>query len=98
MEAKTSKTCESSAYCTLGYEATGLCVALGNYHNVDAKRKKLGPEYIDLDDFAGVVKWFVALARWPRPYAGRDDALVEQMHKLERRYAKLLRVSRGSPR
>ena len=34
-------TCESSAYCRLGYEATGLCVALGNYHNVDVKRRKL---------------------------------------------------------
>ena len=91
-------TCESSAYCTLGYEATGLCVALGNYHNVDAKRKKLGPEYIDLDDFAGAVKWFVALARSPRPYTGRDEALVEQMNKLEKRYAKLLRDTRERPR
>lgn len=83
-------TCESSAYCTLGHEATGLCVALGNYHNVDAKRKKLGPEYIDLNDFAGVVKWFVALARSPRQYTGRDETLVDQMTKLEERYARLL--------
>lgn len=90
-------TCESSAYCTLGYEATGLCVALGNYHNVNARRKKLGPEYIDLDDFMAVVKWFVAIARSPHPYTGRDEVLVEQMRKLERRYAKLLRASRGSP-
>ena len=83
-------TCESSAYCTLGYEATGLCVALGNYHNVDAKRKKLAPEYIDLDDFDNVVKWFVELARAPRPYTGRDQALHEQITGLERRYRKLL--------
>ncbi len=89
-------TCESSAYCTLGYEATGLCVALGNYHNVDAKRKKLGPEYIDLNDFAGAVKWFVALARSPRDYTGRDETLVEQMRKLEQRYATLL--SKSAPR
>jgi putative aminopeptidase FrvX len=83
-------TCESSAYCTLGYEATGLCVALGNYHNVDAKRKKLGPEYIDLDDFDNVVKWFVELARAPRPYTGRDEALRTQITGLEQRYRKLL--------
>ena len=90
-------TCESSAYCTLGYEATGLCVALGNYHNVDAKRKKLAPEYIDLDDFDNVVKWFVELARAPRPYTGRDGVLDEQLHKLERRYRSLLHHSTVRP-
>ena len=63
-------TCESSAYCMLGYEATGLCVALGNYHNVDAKRKRLGPEYVDLQDLDGVVLWFVELARTPRATPG----------------------------
>ncbi len=87
-------TCESSAYCTLGYEATGLCVALGNYHNVDAKRKKLAPEYIDLDDFDNVVKWFAELARAPRPYTGRDEALRTQITGLEQRYRTLLRSSR----
>lgn len=83
-------TCESSAYCTLGYEATGLCVALGNYHNVDAAKKKLGPEYIDLSDFAGVVRWFVALARSPHTYSGRDEALTKQMKTLQDRWGKLL--------
>jgi len=91
-------TCESSAYCTLGYEATGLCVALGNYHNVDAKRKRLGPEYINLDDFENVIKWFVALARAPRPYTGRDATLDEQMQNLEKRYKELLRSTREKPR
>lgn len=84
-------TCESSAYCTLGYEATGLCVALGNYHNIDARRKKLGPEYIDLNDFAGAVKWFVALARSLRRYTGRDDGMVKQMNELDQRWGRLLR-------
>ena len=90
-------TCESSAFCALGYEATGLCVALGNYHNVDAKRKKLGPEYIDLNDFDSVVKWFVELARAPHPYTSRDDALHAQLDGLEKRYKILLRESRSRP-
>ncbi|MDO8629028.1 MAG: hypothetical protein Q7R41_00915, partial [Phycisphaerales bacterium] len=80
------------------YEATGLCVALGNYHNVDTKRKKLGPEYINLDDFENVIKWFVELARAPRPYTRRDAILDEQMKNLELRYEKLLRSSREKPR
>jgi endoglucanase len=89
-------TCESSAYCALGYEATGLCVALGNYHNVDRRRGRIGPEYIDLGDFACVVKWFVALARAPFPYTGRDDALRNRIAGFERAYRTLLRGTRAA--
>ncbi len=91
-------TCESSAYCTLGYEATGLCVALGNYHNVDTRRKKIAPEYIDLNDFNNTVKWFVALARALRPYTGRDDTMRSQLRDVERLYKGLLRLSCKHPR
>ncbi len=91
-------TCESSAYCTLGYEATGLCIALGNYHNVNAKRKKLGPEYVHLDDFDNVVKWFIELARAPHPYKGRDDTLAKQIVEIERTYRSLLRGSVKGPK
>ena len=87
-------TCESTAYCTLGYEATGLCLALGNYHNVDVGRKKIGPEYIDLADFDNAVKWFVELARSSQSYTGRDDALALRLKEIERTYKPLLRRSR----
>lgn len=90
-------TCESSAYCTLGYEATGLCVALGNYHNVNAKRGKLGPEYIDLDDFDNSVKWFVELARSARPYTGRDELLRTKLRNLTKTYQRLLTASKKKP-
>ena len=90
-------TCESSAYCQLGHEATGLCVALGNYHNLDLRRKKIGSEYIDLNDFDNVVKWFVELARSARSYTGRDDTLKKQLAELERSYRTLLRTSMNRP-
>ena len=90
--------CESSAYCALGYEATGLCVALGNYHNMEVKRKRIACEYVDLDDFDNTVKWFVALARSPIPYTGRDHALHDQLRGIERKYRTLLRTSVASPR
>jgi len=83
-------TCESSAYCALGYEATGMCVALGNYHNVDAKRKKLAPEFIDLRDYENVVKWFIALARSTHEYTGRDTEMDAQIKKLESYWSRLL--------
>lgn len=87
-------TCESSAYCALGYEATGLCVALGNYHNVDGEKKKLGPEYVYLNDLDNMVKWFVELARGQTPYTGKDEAFVKQLGITERYYADLLRDTR----
>lgn len=58
-------TCESTAYCHYGYDATGICLPLGNYHNMDTDKKKIGPEFIDLRDFENLVKWFVALANSP---------------------------------
>jgi endoglucanase len=91
-------TCESSAYCRLGYEATGMCVALGNYHNVDAAKKRLAPEYISVFDFENVVKWFVALARSPHPYSGRDDVLDARLAKLEKSYKALLRGTVLAPK
>lgn len=86
-------TCESSAYCTLGYEATGLCVALGNYHNVDSEKRQLAPEYVDLIDVDNVVKWFVELADVGNPYSGRDELMRSQLKDLEKTYAPLLKSS-----
>lgn len=88
-------TCESSAYCTLGYQATGICIALGNYHNVNRKRKTLGPEYVDLDDYDNVVKWFVELARAPFAYTGRDDTLDDRLQELRSTYKGLLSKTAG---
>jgi len=53
-------TCESSVYVEYGYAAGGLCLALGNYHNVQPSGKSLGPEYIDLNDFEGLVALYLA--------------------------------------
>ena len=43
-------TCESTAYCHYGYNATGICLPLGNYHNMDEARGRLGPEFLDVRD------------------------------------------------
>ena len=90
--------CESSAYCLHGYDATGICLALGNYHNMDAKRKRLAPEYIDLDDYDNVVKWFVELIRSPVPYRDHDEELRRKLDDINRTYRPLLRASVKSPR
>jgi len=90
-------TCESSVFCAKGYDATGLCVALGNYHNMNTRRRVLAPEFIDLRDFENVVKWFVALARAEAPYTGRNEPLLRRLDQLERSYRGLLASSVKSP-
>jgi putative aminopeptidase FrvX len=90
-------TCESSAYCTLGYDATGICLALGNYHNVNLRRKTIGPEYIDLDDYDHVVKWFVALGQTKLRFEGHDDVLKKKLEALIGQHRKLLRDTVEEP-
>lgn len=91
-------TCESTAYCHYGHDATGICLPLLNYHNMDAERRKIAPEIIDTRDFLNLVKWFVALAESPihikyddnHPGLGkRLDALLKQ-HR-----PRLLRTARA---
>ena len=56
-------TCEATAFGAYGHHATGLCLALGNYHNMvdidgvaaGSAAGVLGPEEISLDDFDGLV-------------------------------------------
>ncbi|MCG3137631.1 MAG: hypothetical protein HJJLKODD_01480 [Phycisphaerae bacterium] len=83
-------TCESTAYVHFGYDATGLCLALGNYHNVDRQKKVLAPEYIHLDDYQGLVRWFVALCRTRTPIPHHDERLDKRLKLLEKRYQRLL--------
>ncbi len=84
-------TCESTAYCELGYEATGVCLALGNYHNMDTKRKRIGSEYVDAGDFASLVEWFVALCNPTNKYEGGNEKLKKRLKKLDQEYSSLLR-------
>ena len=74
-------TCESTAYCHYGYDATGICLPLGNYHNMDAERGRIGPEYVDIRDFDNLVKWFVALAARPakEPFSGVQPGLDKRL-------------------
>jgi putative aminopeptidase FrvX len=54
--------CESTAYAAYGYPATGICLALGNHHNMDTRRGRIAPEYISLRDWRQMVDWFEAIA------------------------------------
>jgi endoglucanase len=65
--------CEATVFCSYGYDATCLCLPLGNYHNMadlsavqarrHAARPRVGPEFISISDFDGLVDLLVACGR-----------------------------------
>jgi endoglucanase len=58
--------CEATAFNGLGYRACGLCLPLGNYHNIGPGRK-IRAEYVSVGDLAGLLELTVAAAReWKR--------------------------------
>jgi hypothetical protein len=90
-------TCESTAYCHFGYDATGLCIAPGNYHNVGRARNRLAPEYLDMTDWEDLIRWFVALATTDLRYDGKPPGLCERLRKLEKTHRHGLRHTAGVP-
>jgi putative aminopeptidase FrvX len=56
---------EATAFGGLGYRVGGLCLPLGNYHNIGPNRK-VRAEFVSLSDLAGLLQLTVAAAReWP---------------------------------
>jgi endoglucanase len=88
-------TCESTAYIAYGYEAGGICLALGNYHNMDTQRRKIGSEFISLDDWRRMVDWFEALATDQRGYGTETSTLRATLDERFARYLPLLRAGDG---
>lgn len=88
-------TCESTAYLAYGYPTTGICVALGNYHNMDESRRAIGSEYISLADWNMMVDWFEALAVDKDGFDPRQSHLQKAMEQRFAKYRKLLTQSRG---
>jgi endoglucanase len=74
--------CEATAFNVHGFEATGMCLALENYHNMTA-RGTIGPERIHLGDLAGMIRLLEALATRDLDLTDRDRGTRE---KLEARY------------
>ena len=75
-------TCEATAFAGFGYRVGGLCLPLGNYHNI-GKAMKPQAEYVSIDDLVQLVRLSVAAASaWKRLPAivARLSARVRQIH------------------
>jgi endoglucanase len=79
-------TCEATVYDAFGYTAAAVCIPLGNYHNMDKEKKRIGPEYIDVSDWRNMVKLFVALAGNAHQFDPGNKALKKRVTE---RYKKL---------
>lgn len=80
--------CEASVFYDAGYDATCVCLALGNYHNMadlaavqagtNTSPPRIGREFVSLSDFDGLVDLLVACGE-ELPTASPVPALVEKL-------------------
>jgi putative aminopeptidase FrvX len=90
-------TCEATVYDVFGYTAASLCVALGNYHNMDVQRNRIGPEFIDVKDWKSMVKLFIQVAAHGHEFEPGHAMLRERILKRFERLEGSL-ISPSTPR
>lgn len=83
--------CEAAAFGSNGYTVLGICLALGNYHNMDTKRKKIASEYVSLSDWKGMVDLFEALVLDDSGPGARDNSLRQRIDGLFENHEPLLK-------
>jgi endoglucanase len=74
-------TCEATVYDVYGFTAASICVPLGNYHNMDRDRRRIGPEFIDLNDWRSMTKLFIHLARRGHEWKPGHRLLKQRLEK-----------------
>lgn len=82
--------CESTAYCLWGHQAAGLCLPLGNYHNM-SPRGCIAAEQIDLGDFESLVKLLAALPASRQASGAAGSAIKKRLHNRLRQWRNRMR-------
>ncbi|MBC8108789.1 MAG: M20/M25/M40 family metallo-hydrolase [Anaerolineae bacterium] len=88
--------CEGTVFDAYGFRTAAMCVPLGNYHNMDREKKKIGPEFIDVNDWQNMVKLFVAVAANAHQFDPKMRPLCTRLEKRFRRLRPLLLDHAGS--
>jgi endoglucanase len=83
-------TCEGTVFDAWGYIAAAVCVPLGNYHNMNMKTGKIGPEYVDLRDWNNMVRLLTAVAKNAASFTSDHAELKKKLLKRFDRYKPLL--------
>jgi putative aminopeptidase FrvX len=82
--------CEATAFGGFGYRAGGLCLALGNYHNI-GRNVRPRAEYVSVSDLEQLVKLTVAASTEWRGSAGGNDVLRQQLLSMSRKARRKLK-------
>ena len=79
--------CEATVFCAAGYEATCVCLPLGNYHNMadlaavqagtNTQPPTIASEQIAIADFDGLVDLLIACGQELRPGGGIEERLAK---------------------
>ena len=87
-------TCDTTAFQAFGYDAAGICLSLGNYHNMCEPTTRIsealraGPEIaaetININDFSNLVALLVAIAESFHKYNPDSAALKTRLSKMYR--------------
>jgi putative aminopeptidase FrvX len=88
-------TCEAAPFITYGYPAAGICLALGNYHNMDTARKKIASEWVSLQDWRQMVMLFEALVTDEQGYDPKATPMKNALEQRYKKYAPLLKSPLG---
>jgi endoglucanase len=80
-------TCEATVFAACGYRAGGLCLPLGNYHNI-GRNLRPRAEYVSVRDLEQLVRLTVAAAEEWRNFGETTTALRRRV----------LGIMRGAPR
>ncbi|MEL7089353.1 MAG: M20/M25/M40 family metallo-hydrolase, partial [Planctomycetota bacterium] len=84
-------TCESSVFQSYLGRSGAVCLPLGNYHNVDEQNRRIDREFIDVQDFHGLVRLLLEIVESPvspaepdaaQPLIGWCDGLWDRHHHL----------------
>ena len=88
--------CEASTFSAYGYEASCVCLPLGNYHNmvdidgvaVGKRPARVGPEHISLEDYHGMIELLVYFVT--QLDSARLAPIVDRMDARLRAHGRLL--------
>ena len=80
-------TCEATAFAALGYRAGGLCLPLGNYHNI-GRNLRPKAEFVNIDDLEQLLKLMVAAAAESWSYLASQENIR----------MRLISIARNAPR
>jgi endoglucanase len=72
---------EATAFGGLGYRVGGLCLPLGNYHNIGPNRK-IRAEFVSVADLEGLLELTVAAAREWRNFEAMDGLLRQRIGRI----------------